>query len=116
MSGRRFLIGLILLYSALRLPHSAFGQEVQWRYDYGKARREAETKSLPLVIDIGTENCYWCKQLDARTFRDPAGLLEGEGKTGRHLKLRAAADLPRDVVRGWLRAAAEVARTKAARS
>ena len=52
----------------------------------------------------------------AGTFRDPDGLLEGEGKTGRHLKLRAAADLPRDVVRGWLRAAAEVARTKAARS
>jgi thioredoxin-like negative regulator of GroEL len=25
-----------------------------------------------LVIDFGTENCYWCKQLEQRTFIDPA--------------------------------------------
>jgi hypothetical protein len=32
------------------------------------------------------------------TFADPAGILEGEGKTGRHLKLRALDDLPRAAV------------------
>ncbi|BDG01473.1 DUF1801 domain-containing protein [Anaeromyxobacter oryzae] len=47
-------------------------------------------------------------------FADPEGLLEGEGKTGRHLKLRALDELPREAVRGWLRAAAKVAREKAA--
>jgi hypothetical protein len=47
------------------------------------------------------------------TFADPVGLLEGEGKTGRHLKLRGIEELPRDAVRGWLRTAAHVARTKA---
>jgi hypothetical protein len=41
----------------------------------------------------------------------PDGLLEGEGKTGRHLKIRALDDLPRDAVRGWLRVAATLART-----
>jgi hypothetical protein len=45
------------------------------------------------------------------TYADPKGLLEGEGKTGRHLKLRSLDDLPRDAVRGWLKtAAARVAR------
>jgi thioredoxin-like negative regulator of GroEL len=36
-------------------------------------------KDRPLVIDFGTENCYWCKQLDLRTFRDAAvvGLMNG---------------------------------------
>jgi hypothetical protein len=48
------------------------------------------------------------------TYADPGGLLEGDGKTGRHLKLRTLADLPRDAVRGWLRVAAERARGKAA--
>ena len=48
------------------------------------------------------------------TFADPAGLLEGDGKTGRHLKLRAPDDLPRETVRGWLRAAANRARTESA--
>ena len=40
------------------------------------------------------------------TFADPDGVLEGDGKTGRHLKLRTVDDLPREAVRGWLRAAA----------
>jgi hypothetical protein len=48
------------------------------------------------------------------TLADPEGRLEGGGKTGKHLKLRTLADLPRAAVRGWLRAAAATARAKAA--
>jgi hypothetical protein len=44
------------------------------------------------------------------TFADPDGFLEGDGKTGRHLKLRSREDLPRAEVRGWLRSAAVLAR------
>ncbi len=44
------------------------------------------------------------------TFADPEGLLEGEGKTGRRLKLTALEELPKAAVRGWLRAAADLAR------
>ncbi len=40
------------------------------------------------------------------TYADPGGRLEGDGKTGKHLKLRALAELPRATVRGWLRTAA----------
>jgi hypothetical protein len=46
-------------------------------------------------------------------FDDPEGRLEGAAKTGRHLKLRSLADLPRPAVRRWLRTAAEIARKKA---
>jgi hypothetical protein len=45
-------------------------------------------------------------------FADPGGRLEGDGKTGRHLKLRTVEDLPRAAVRGWLRTAARLARGK----
>ena len=45
------------------------------------------------------------------TYPDPDGLLEGDGKTGKHLKLRPTDDLPRAAVRGWLRTA--VARARA---
>jgi thioredoxin-like negative regulator of GroEL len=58
-----------LLHTALRASASA--QEVEWRSDYAKARQEATEKKRPLVIDVGTENCHYCKQLDLRTFRDP---------------------------------------------
>lgn len=44
------------------------------------------------------------------TFSDPKGLLSGDGKTGRHLKLTTVDAIPRAAVRGWLRAAAKVAR------
>lgn len=46
------------------------------------------------------------------TFADPEGRLEGDAKTGRHLKLRSLEELPRAQVRGWLRAAADLARKK----
>ena len=48
------------------------------------------------------------------TYADPEGRLEGEGKTGKHLKLRALAELPRAAVRAWLKTAAATARAKAA--
>jgi len=48
------------------------------------------------------------------TYADPGGLLVGDGKTGRHLKLTSLEELPRAAVRGWLRTAASLARKKAA--
>jgi thioredoxin-like negative regulator of GroEL len=45
-----------------------------WRTDYNSARREATEKGRPILLDIGTENCFWCRKLDATTFRDPAVL------------------------------------------
>jgi hypothetical protein len=44
------------------------------------------------------------------TYPDPEGLLEGEGKTGRHLKVKTLDDLPKAQVRGWLRTAVRLAR------
>src|SRR5690348_2400912 len=64
--------GALLLLAGAALPCAAQAQEIQWRYDYKKAREESVEKGLPIVIDFGTESCFWCKQLDARTFRDAA--------------------------------------------
>ena len=50
----------------------AVAAEVEWRTDYGKARQEALDQGRPLVIDFATVNCYWCKQLEQRTFVDAA--------------------------------------------
>ena len=57
---------------AVLTPLSAFAEEVQWRHDYNAARKEAEQKNRPLVIDFFTDNCFYCKRLDASTFIDPA--------------------------------------------
>ena len=44
------------------------------------------------------------------TYADPDGLLEGEGKTGKHLKLTSVDQIPRGAVKGWLRTAAALAK------
>jgi hypothetical protein len=44
------------------------------------------------------------------TYADPEGLLEGEGKTGKHLKVRSLDELPRTQVRAWLKTAVGVAK------
>jgi thioredoxin-like negative regulator of GroEL len=72
MTTRVFLRLVFLCCACCTLPASAPAQEVEWRSDYTKARQEAIEKNRPLVIDVGTENCYYCKQLDLRTFKDPA--------------------------------------------
>jgi hypothetical protein len=43
-------------------------------------------------------------------YADPDQLLEGDGKTGKHLKLRPLEELPRADVRAWLRVAVDRAR------
>jgi thioredoxin-related protein len=63
------IYNIVLLTFMTVGPLSA--QEVQWRYDYTAARREAKEKQRPIVMDFGTSNCFWCKKLDASTFRDP---------------------------------------------
>jgi len=69
----RLLVCCPLLFLTLLFQvGNASAAEVEWRSDYGKARKEALEKGRPLVIDFSTENCYWCKQLEQRTFVDPA--------------------------------------------
>src|SRR5205085_9259312 len=47
-------------------------QEIQWRRDYSTAWEESHATGRPLLIDFGTEACFWCKKLDVTTFRDPS--------------------------------------------
>lgn len=49
----------------------AVAQDVKWFTDYTAARKHAAETGLPLLLDFGTESCFYCKKLDATTFRDP---------------------------------------------
>lgn len=42
-----------------------------WRTDYNAARKEAAEKGLPLMLVVGTDNCFYCKKLEAGPLRDP---------------------------------------------
>jgi len=62
---------VVCLLAALVLPAGARGDEVRWRTDYAKALKEAASTGRPMLLNVGGENCFWCRQLDARTFKDP---------------------------------------------
>jgi thioredoxin-like negative regulator of GroEL len=66
------LVALVMLAASAPAQEAAtaVAPEVHWRVDYNAARIEAQKKCLPLVVDFGTEHCYWCKRLDVTTFRD----------------------------------------------
>ena len=44
---------------------------------------------------------------DAKKLNDPKGLLEGTGKDMRHIKIKKAADIDRELILEWFRAAAK---------
>jgi tetratricopeptide (TPR) repeat protein len=44
---------------------------IRWRTDYNTARKEAEAKKLPMLIDFITEPCGFCHKMDQTTFSDP---------------------------------------------
>ena len=49
---------------------AAKSEGIEWlSYDKGMAKAKEEGK--PVVIDFYTKKCFYCKKMDASTFRDP---------------------------------------------
>jgi uncharacterized protein YyaL (SSP411 family) len=72
MPRTRFATMAILVFASLGVgADKVVAQDVQWRHDYVAARKEATETGRPLLLDFGTESCFWCKKLDITTFRDP---------------------------------------------
>lgn len=65
------LLACLLASSLLVCPQKACAQAIQWRYDYAKARQEAEREGKPLILDFGTKHCTWCVKLEAETLNVP---------------------------------------------
>jgi thioredoxin-related protein len=63
-------LGLSLILLPV-LAGAAPAQQIEWRKGYNAARKEAEEKNRPLLLDFGTEECFWCRKLDMTTFREP---------------------------------------------
>lgn len=74
--GGRFMLrmapGSWAIAAVLLSTVAAQAQDIRWRPDYASARKEAAATGKPMFLDFGTENCLWCRKLDATTFRDRA--------------------------------------------
>lgn len=48
----------------------AAAPQITWYTDYNTARKEAQEKGLPLLIVVGTDNCFYCRKLEAGPLKD----------------------------------------------
>lgn len=82
--ARSFVLFPLVTASALWLAEPSAAQParpapaalpVAWRTDYNAARREAQEKGLPLLVVIGTDNCFYCRKLEGGPLKD-AGVAD----------------------------------------
>ena len=69
-STRRRLPLYVFVAVGFIAPLSSAAEPIVWKTDYNAARKEAQEKGLPLLVVIGTEDCFYCRKLEANTFRD----------------------------------------------
>ncbi|MBN9122721.1 MAG: thioredoxin family protein [Planctomycetes bacterium] len=76
--ARSLVLFPLVTASALWVAQPAFAQParstpapaVVWRTDYNAARKEAQDKGLPLLVVIGTDDCFYCRKLEGGPLKD----------------------------------------------
>jgi thioredoxin-related protein len=63
------LVGILVTVISL-LPLYSCGDEITWMFDLKKGLSEAKSANKVAMIDVFTDWCYWCKELDAKTYKD----------------------------------------------
>ena len=58
--------------TAPRLPGGSLSGSagIIWLNDYETARKQSAERGLPLFMEVGTEGCPWCRQMDTATLSD----------------------------------------------
>ncbi|MBL8865313.1 MAG: thioredoxin family protein [Gemmataceae bacterium] len=51
-------------------PAVAADPKIEWRTDYFTARKESQETGLPILVQIGSEDCFYCKKMEATTLKD----------------------------------------------
>lgn len=62
---------LCLTLPALAQPAQTAATQITWRTDYNTARKEAAEKGLPLLVVLGSDDCVYCRKLEAGPLKDP---------------------------------------------
>lgn len=64
--------GLLATHIAFAMVAPTWSSDpIQWRTNYDAARKEATEKNLPLFVEVQTEQCVYCRKMEASTFVDP---------------------------------------------
>jgi thioredoxin-related protein len=66
----KLMLACSLLAAASSAAPAQETPDIKWRTSYNDARKEAETKKLPMLIDFVRPNCFPCEKMANYTFRD----------------------------------------------
>ena len=61
---------MLLKLLSLLLPLVVMGSEIQWSPNFADAQVKATKESKPLLVLITSEQCWWCRKLEATTLED----------------------------------------------
>ncbi len=64
----------------LALPFCLMGAEINWSANYAEAQAKAKKESKPMLVIITTEQCRWCRKLEATTLEDDGIISTINGK------------------------------------
>lgn len=56
----------------IMLSIGVFGAEIAWNDTFAEAQAKAKKESKPMLVLITSEQCRWCRKLEATTLQDEA--------------------------------------------
>ena len=65
--NKNILLIFIMLFASIISCNKA-SAEIKWEKDLASAMKKAKDKNLPIMIDVYTDWCTWCKELDKNTY------------------------------------------------
>lgn len=63
----RFIVLGFLIFCFSSISYAA---SVDWIYSYDEAMKKSAAENKPVMMDLYTEWCGWCKKLDRETYQD----------------------------------------------
>lgn len=65
--NKNILMILFIMFTSIISCNKA-SAEIKWEKDLATAMKKAKEKNLPIMIDVYTDWCTWCKELDKNTY------------------------------------------------
>jgi len=71
----KWLASALLSCLLLLVCCATMADEIQWETDFNTALKKAAAQKKPVMVDMYTDWCSWCKVLDKKTYSD-SGVIE----------------------------------------
>ena len=65
--NKNILISFVIILISI-VSCSEASAEIKWEKDLAAAMKKAKEKNVPIMIDVYTDWCTWCKELDKNTY------------------------------------------------